>query len=224
MVTGILLYFVVPQFEGLFSSFGADLPAFTRMVVNLSKFVQAWWWLILGAIGGIVAVIRYFNRTSANFRRGRDRLLLRLPIIGKILHKAALARFTRTLSTMFAAGVPLVEAMESVAGATGNIVFQEAVMKMREQVATGQQLHLAMQDRIDLFPNMAVQMIAIGEESGSLDDMSAKVAEFYEAEVDNMVDNLSTLLEPLIMAILGVLVGGLVTAMYLPIFQMGNVI
>lgn len=224
VVTGILLYFVVPQFEGLFSSFGADLPAFTRMVVNLSKFVQAWWWLILGAIGGIVAVIRYFNRTSANFRRGRDRLLLRLPIIGKILHKAALARFTRTLSTMFAAGVPLVEAMESVAGATGNIVFQEAVMKMREQVATGQQLHLAMQDRIDLFPNMAVQMIAIGEESGSLDDMSAKVAEFYEAEVDNMVDNLSTLLEPLIMAILGVLVGGLVTAMYLPIFQMGNVI
>ncbi|HBG51927.1 MAG TPA: type II secretion system protein F, partial [Gammaproteobacteria bacterium] len=146
------------------------------------------------------------------------------PVIGRILHKAALARFTRTLSTMFAAGVPLVEAMESVAGATGNILFQEAVMTMREQVATGQQLHLSMQERMDLFPNMAIQMIAIGEESGSLDEMSAKVAEFYEAEVDNLVDNLSTLLEPLIMAILGVLVGGLVTAMYLPIFQMGNVI
>ena len=224
VVTGILLYFVVPQFEGLFSSFGADLPAFTRMVINLSEFVQSWWWIILGTIGGIVAVIRFFNRTSPEFRRGRDRLLLRLPVIGKILHKAALARFTRTLSTMFAAGVPLVEAMESVAGATGNIVFQEAVMKMREQVATGQQLHLCMQERMDLFPNMAVQMIAIGEESGALDDMSAKVAEFYEAEVDNLVDNLSTLLEPMIMAILGILVGGLVTAMYLPIFQMGNAI
>ena len=224
VVTGILLYFVVPQFENLFSSFGADLPAFTRMVINLSKFVQAWWWIILAVIGGIVAAIRYVNRTSASFRHRRDQLLLRLPIIGKILHKAALARFSRTLSTMFTAGVPLVEAMESVAGATGNIIFQEAVMKMREQVATGQQLHLSMQERMDLFPNMAVQMIAIGEESGALDDMSGKVAEFYEAEVDNLVDNLSTLLEPLIMAILGVLVGGLVTAMYLPIFQMGKVI
>ena len=224
VVTGILLYFVVPQFEGLFGSFGADLPAFTRLVINLSEFVRTWWWAILGSIGAIAAVLRYFNRTSPKFRRRRDQLLLRVPVIGKILHKAALARFTRTLSTMFAAGVPLVEAMESVAGATGNILFQEAVMTMREQVATGQQLHLSMQERMDLFPNMAIQMIAIGEESGSLDDMSAKVAEFYEAEVDNLVDNLSTLLEPMIMAILGVLVGGLVTAMYLPIFQMGNVI
>ena len=224
VVTGILLYFVVPQFEGLFGSFGADLPAFTRLVINLSEFVRTWWWAILGSIGAIATVLRYFNRTSPKFRRRRDQLLLRVPVIGKILHKAALARFTRTLSTMFAAGVPLVEAMESVAGATGNILFQEAVMTMREQVATGQQLHLSMQERMDLFPNMAIQMIAIGEESGSLDDMSAKVAEFYEAEVDNLVDNLSTLLEPMIMAILGVLVGGLVTAMYLPIFQMGNVI
>ncbi|NCU00977.1 type II secretion system F family protein [Candidatus Macondimonas diazotrophica] len=224
VVTGILLYFVVPQFEGLFGSFGADLPAFTRLVINLSEFVRTWWWAILGSIGAIAAVLRYFNRTSPKFRRRRDQLLLRVPVIGRILHKAALARFTRTLSTMFAAGVPLVEAMESVAGATGNILFQEAVMTMREQVATGQQLHLSMQERMDLFPNMAIQMIAIGEESGSLDEMSAKVAEFYEAEVDNLVDNLSTLLEPLIMAILGVLVGGLVTAMYLPIFQMGNVI
>ena len=224
VVTGILLYFVVPQFEGLFGSFGADLPAFTRLVINLSEFVRTWWWAILGSIGAIATVLRYFNRTSPKFRRRRDQLLLRVPVIGRILHKAALARFTRTLSTMFAAGVPLVEAMESVAGATGNILFQEAVMTMREQVATGQQLHLSMQERMDLFPNMAIQMIAIGEESGSLDDMSAKVAEFYEAEVDNLVDNLSTLLEPMIMAILGVLVGGLVTAMYLPIFQMGNVI
>ena len=224
VVTGILLYFVVPQFEGLFSSFGADLPAFTRLVINLSEFVRTWWWAILGSIGAIIAILRYFNRISPKFRRRRDQLLLRVPVIGKILHKAALARFTRTLSTMFAAGVPLVEAMESVAGATGNILFQEAVMTMREQVATGQQLHLSMQERMDLFPNMAIQMIAIGEESGSLDEMSAKVAEFYEAEVDNLVDNLSTLLEPMIMTILGVLVGGLVTAMYLPIFQMGNVI
>ncbi|MDY6943045.1 MAG: type II secretion system F family protein [Pseudomonadota bacterium] len=223
VVTGILLYFVVPQFEGLFGSFGADLPAFTKMVISLSEFVQAWWWIILGSIGLMFATISYFNRTSATFRKGRDRLLLRLPVIGKIFYKGSIARFARTLSTMFAAGVPLVEALDSVSGATGNIIFQEAVQNMREQVATGQQLHITMQAS-GLFPNMAVQMIGIGEESGALDDMSAKVAEFYEAEVDNMVDNLSTLLEPMIMAILGILVGGLVTAMYLPIFQMGQVI
>jgi type IV pilus assembly protein PilC len=223
VVTGILLYFVVPQFESLFQGFGADLPAFTRLVIDLSEFVQAWWWVILLSIAGIVTGVGYANRTSRGFRRQRDILLLRLPIFGILLRKAAIARFARTLSTMFAAGVPLVDALESVAGATGNILYEEGVLRIRDQVSTGQQLNIAMQ-QTDLFPNMVVQMIAIGEESGALDEMSAKVAEFYEAEVDNMVDNLSTLIEPLIMAVLGILVGGLVTAMYLPIFQMGQVV
>ena len=223
VVTGILLYFVVPQFESLFQGFGADLPAFTRLVIDLSEFVQAWWWIILLGIAAIVTGVGYANRTSPTFRRQRDILLLRLPIFGILLRKAAIARFARTLSTMFAAGVPLVDALESVAGATGNILYEEGVLRIRDQVSTGQQLNAAMQ-QTDLFPNMVVQMIAIGEESGALDEMSAKVAEFYEAEVDNMVDNLSTLIEPLIMAVLGILVGGLVTAMYLPIFQMGQVV
>ena len=223
VVTGILLYFVVPQFENLFQGFGADLPAFTRLVIDLSEFVQAWWWVILLSIAGIVTGVGYANRTSRGFRRQRDILLLRLPIFGILLRKAAIARFARTLSTMFAAGVPLVDALESVAGATGNILYEEGVFRIRDQVSTGQQLNIAMQ-QTELFPNMVVQMIAIGEESGALDEMSAKVAEFYEAEVDNMVDNLSTLIEPLIMAVLGILVGGLVTAMYLPIFQMGQVV
>jgi type IV pilus assembly protein PilC len=223
IVTGILLYYVVPQFQNLFSSFGADLPAFTRMVINLSQFVQSWWWIILMGMAGAIMGISYLNRTSPAFRKSRDRISLRLPIFGPLLTKAAIARYSRTLATMFSAGVPLVEALESVSGATGNIVYQEAVLELREQVATGQQLNVAMQGT-GLFPNMVVQMMAIGEESGSLDAMSAKVADFYEAEVDNMVDNLSSLIEPLIMSILGILVGGLVTAMYLPIFQMGQVV
>lgn len=223
IVTGILLYYVVPQFESLFSSFGAELPAFTRMVIHLSRLVQSGWWIILLSLAGLILAIRYLNRTSPAFRRRCDQLSLRLPVFGPLLTKAAIARYSRTLATMFAAGVPLVEALESVAGATGNIVYQEAVMALREQVAIGQQLNVAMQG-VGLFPNMVVQMMAIGEESGSLDAMSAKVADFYEAEVDNMVDNLSSLIEPLIMSILGILVGGLVTAMYLPIFQMGQVV
>jgi type IV pilus assembly protein PilC len=223
IVTGILLYYVVPQFQNLFSSFGADLPAFTRMVINLSQFVQSWWWIILMGMAGAIMGISYLNRTSPAFRKNRDRISLRLPIFGPLLTKAAIARYSRTLATMFSAGVPLVEALESVSGATGNIVYQEAVLELREQVAVGQQLNVAMQGT-GLFPNMVVQMMAIGEESGSLDAMSAKVADFYEAEVDNMVDNLSSLIEPLIMSILGILVGGLVTAMYLPIFQMGQVV
>jgi type IV pilus assembly protein PilC len=207
----------------LFSSFGADLPAFTRLVIHLSQFVQSWWWIILMGVAGAIMGISYLNRTSPGFRKSRDKISLRLPIFGPLLTKAAIARYSRTLATMFSAGVPLVEALESVSGATGNIVYQEAVLELREQVAVGQQLNVAMQGT-GLFPNMVVQMMAIGEESGSLDAMSAKVADFYEAEVDNMVDNLSSLIEPLIMSILGILVGGLVTAMYLPIFQMGQVV
>lgn len=223
IVTGILLYFVVPQFEGLFGSFGADLPAFTQLVISLSEFVQTWWWLILLAIAAAGVTLSQLNQRSPGFRAARDKYILRVPVIGSILYKAALARYARTLATMFAAGVPLVDALTSVAGATGNILFSRAVLRIRDQVATGEQLHRAMQ-QTEIFPHMAVQMIAIGEESGALDTMATKVAEFYEAEVDDMVDNLSALLEPLIMVVLGVLVGGLVTAMYLPIFQMGQVI
>jgi type IV pilus assembly protein PilC len=223
IVTGILLYFVVPQFQDLFQGFGADLPAFTMMVIGLSEFVQDKWWIIVLGVGGAGYALWEAKRRSAAFRRFLDRLLLKLPVVGDILYKSAVARYARTLSTMFAAGVPLVEAMEPVAKATGNIIFQEAVMTMRDQVSTGQQLQLTMQQS-GIFPNMATQMVAIGEESGSLDSMCAKVADFYEAEVDNLVDTLSSLLEPLIMSVLGVLVGGLVVAMYLPIFKLGQAI
>jgi type IV pilus assembly protein PilC len=214
---------VIPQFEELFKGFGADLPAFTQMVVNLSRFVQhQGWWMGIIVIGCFYAFF-YFYKRSRNMQRAIDRIMLKFPIIGPILQKSAIARFSRTLSTMFAAGVPLVEAMQSVAGATGNIVYEEATLRMKDEVATGQRLQRAMEN-VGLFPNMVVQMIAVGEESGSLDTMSAKVAEFYEAEVDNAVDSMSSLLEPMIMAILGVLVGGMVIAMYLPIFKLGQVV
>ncbi|MGB5211303.1 MAG: type II secretion system F family protein [Gammaproteobacteria bacterium] len=223
IVTTILLIYVIPQFESLFQGFGADLPTFTRTVVNLSLFVRTKGWaIVLVAVAGVMA-FTYFRKRSRTFHRLLDRLMLKLPIIGNILRKAAIARFARTLSTMFAAGVPLVEALESVAGATGNIVYQEGVMAIREEVSTGQRLQRSM-EATELFPNMVIQMVAVGEESGSLDEMTAKVADFYEAEVDDAVDNLSSLLEPMIMSILGVLVGGLVVAMYLPIFKMGSVI
>ena len=223
IVTLILLLFVIPQFEALFEGFGADLPAFTRMVIDLSEFVQEKGWLLGLIAGGAIFAFTYFKKRSAAMRHFLDRMSLKLPIIGPILVKAAIARYARTLSTMFSAGVPLVEAMESVAGATGNIVYEQAVLRMRDEVATGQRLQRAMENT-GLFPNMVIQMIAVGEESGSLDAMSAKVADFYELEVDTAVDGLSSLLEPLIMAILGVLVGGLVIAMYLPIFKLGAVI
>jgi type IV pilus assembly protein PilC len=223
VVSVILLIFVIPQFESLFKGFGADLPAFTQMVVNLSRFVQHDGWMIAVLVGGSIYAFNYFKKRSKNMQRGLDRVLLKFPIIGPILVKAAIARFARTLSTMFAAGVPLVEAMQSVAGATGNIVYQEAVLRMKDEVATGQRLQRAMENT-GLFPNMVVQMIAVGEESGSLDTMSGKVAEFYETEVDNAVDGMSSLLEPLIMAVLGILVGGMVIAMYLPIFKLGSVV
>jgi type IV pilus assembly protein PilC len=223
VVTIILLIFVIPQFESLFKGFGADLPAFTQMVINLSKFVQAQGIFIGAVVGGSIYAFTYFYKRSRKMRQSIDRMMLKFPIIGPILNKSAIARYARTLSTMFAAGVPLVEALESVAGATGNIVYEDAVMKMRDEVATGQRLQRAM-DNTGLFPNMVISMIAVGEESGSLDEMSGKVATFYEAEVDNAVDSMSSLLEPLIMAILGVLVGGLVIAMYLPIFKLGSVV
>jgi len=223
IVTLVLLIFVIPQFEALFKGFGADLPAFTRMVIDLSRFVQdQGWWLAIVA-GGIVFAIGYFHKRSRPMRQLVDRMMLKIPVLGPILVKAAIARFSRTLATMFSAGVPLVEAMESVAGATGNIVYEQATLRMKDEVATGLRLQRAMENT-GLFPNMVIQMIAVGEESGSLDEMASKVADFYELEVDSAVDALSSLLEPLIMVILGVLVGGLVVAMYLPIFKLGAVI
>jgi type IV pilus assembly protein PilC len=223
IVTVILLIFVIPQFEDLFKGFGADLPAFTQMVINLSKFIQNKGIFLAIVLGGAGYTFFYFHKRSRKLRQNMDRLQLRLPVIGPIMRKAAIARFARTLSTMFAAGVPLVEAMESVAGATGNIVYEDATLAMRDEVATGTRLQRAMENT-NLFPNMVVQMIAVGEEAGALDEMSGKVATFYEEEVDNAVDSMSSLLEPLIMAILGVLVGGLVIAMYLPIFKLGSVV
>jgi len=223
VVTIILLIFVIPQFEALFKGFGADLPAFTQMIISLSKFVQNDGIFIALVVGGLVFTFRYFYKRSRAMRQFLDRTMLKIPIIGPILNKSAIARYARTLSTMFAAGVPLVEALDSVAGATGNIVYEDAVKRMRDEVATGQRLQRSM-EATGLFPNMVNQMIAVGEESGSLDAMAGKVATFYEEEVDNAVDSMSSLLEPLIMAILGVLVGGLVIAMYLPIFKLASVV
>lgn len=223
LITAIIMIFVIPQFKELFSSFGADLPAFTQLVVSISDFVAAWWWAILGAV--IIAVVVASNiwKRSPKFRETFDRLLLKVPVIGMIMHKAALARFCRTTATMFTAGVPLVEALQSVAGATGSAVYEKAVLKMRDDVATGQSLTLTMRQQ-GLFPHMVIQMVTIGEESGALDDMLSKVADFYEEEVDNAVDALSSLLEPMIMVILGTVIGGLVIALYLPIFQLGSVV
>jgi len=223
VVSVVLLVYVIPQFEALFKGFGAELPAFTQMVVNLSHLVQHDGVYVGVLIGAGVYAFMYFKKRSKAMGMLLDRLSLKVPIIGPILNKAAIARYARTLSTMFSAGVPLVEALESVAGATGNVVYETAVLKMRDEVSTGQRLQRAMENT-GLFPNMVVQMIAVGEESGALDTMSAKVATFYEAEVDNAVDSMSSLMEPLIMAILGVLVGGLVIAMYLPIFKMGEAV
>lgn len=223
IVTVVILLFVIPQFKELFSSFGADLPGFTLMVIALSDFVREFWWLMaLGIAALVYAIIGVYKRSKA-FRDAVDRVSLSLPIIGPILHKAAVARFARTLSTMFAAGVPLVDALDSVSGATGSVIYANAVNKMREEVATGQSLQLAMR-QANLFPHMVIQMTAIGEESGSLDAMLAKVADFYEEQVDNAVDALSSLLEPMIMVVIGGLVGSLVVAMYLPIFKLAAVV
>jgi type IV pilus assembly protein PilC len=220
VVTAVLLVFVIPQFESIFSSFGADLPGFTQFVVGISRFVRSNGVFIVLGLVAISMIFMYFYKRSRKMNEFLDRALLKMPVLGAIIRKAAIARFTRTLSTMFAAGVPLVEAMESVAGATGNIVYELATLEIRTEVATGQRA----MEATELFPNMVIQMIAVGEESGSLDEMCAKVADFYERDVDDAVDNLSSLLEPMIMAILGVLVGGLVIAMYLPIFKLGAVV
>ena len=223
IVTVVLLVFVIPQFEALYKGFGANLPAFTQFVIGVSNVVQHDGIYMAMVLGGIFWTFFYFKKRSRALREFLDRLILKFPVIGPILNKAAIARYARTLSTMFAAGVPLVEALDSVAGATGNIVYENAVLRMRDEVSTGQRLQRAM-EATGLFPNMVNQMIAVGEESGSLDEMSGKVATFYEAEVDNAVDAMSSLLEPLIMLVLGVLVGGLVIAMYLPIFKLGSVV
>jgi type IV pilus assembly protein PilC len=223
IVTVILLLFVIPQFESLFKGFGADLPAFTQFVVNLSRWMQAKGWTLFIIVGVMVFTFSYFYKRSRPLRQFIDKMSLQIPVIGPILRKSAIARYARTLATMFGAGVPLVEAMKSVAGATGNIIYQDAVLRMRDEIATGMRMQRAMENT-GLFPNMVVQMIAVGEESGSLDEMASKVADFYEADVDAAVDALSSLLEPMIMVILGVLVGGMVVAMYLPIFKLGAVI
>jgi type IV pilus assembly protein PilC len=223
IVTVILLVFVVPQFKDLFTQFGADLPALTLMVISMSEFMQSWWWLIAGIIIGAVMGFLRIKKTSRKVQVAFDRLALKAPVVGEIATKSAIARFARTLETMSAAGVPLVEAMDSVAGATGNIIYEQASHKIKDEVSQGTQLQTSMRNT-GLFPNMAIQMVSIGEEAGSLDAMLAKVADFYETEVDNAVDALTSLLEPLIMAVLGVLVGGLIIAMYLPIFKLGSVV
>jgi len=223
IVTGILLLFVVPQFEDIFKSFGAELPAFTQMVIALSRFLQHSWYFIAGGV--ILAVFLFVraHRNSQTVRDKTDKALLKLPIIGMILHKACMARFASTLSTTFAAGIPLVDAMVSAAGASGNALYRDAVMAVRNEVMAGMQMHIAMRT-VEVFPDMVTQMVMIGEESGSIDDMLTKIAGIYSQQVDDAVDGLATLIEPLIMVVLGVLVGGLVVAMYLPIFKLGSVI
>jgi type IV pilus assembly protein PilC len=223
IITAVIMIFVIPAFKDLFTSFGADLPAPTLVVMAISDFFVKWWWAIFGAIGGGLYVFFQAWKRSRKLQMVMDRLLLRLPIFGPVIEKATIARWTRTLSTMFAAGVPLVEALESVGGASGNQVFVEATAKIKGEVATGTSLTVAMQNS-GRFPNMVLQMASIGEESGSLDAMLGKVADFYEAEVDDAVEALSSLMEPIIMVVLGTLIGGMVIAMYLPIFKMGSVV
>ena len=223
IVTTILLVFVVPQFEEIFAGFGAELPAFTQMVLKLSNFVQVYGvFLAAGAAGASFLFVRA-HRSSLKLRDWVDARILKIPVIGAILKKAAIARFTRTLATTFAAGVPLIGALESAAGASGNAIFREAILFIRKEVAAGIQMHVAMR-ATNVFPDMVTQMIAIGEESGAVDEMLSKIATIYEAEVDDMVDGLTSLLEPMIMSVLGVVIGGLIIAMYLPIFQMGSVV
>lgn len=223
IVSAILLIFVVPQFESLFQGFGADLPAFTMLIVKISRFAVAYWWLILGIAIGIAFAIGMAYRRSRTFVEWVDRMMLKIPIIGEILHNSAIARFARTLAVTFKAGVPLVDALGTVAGATGSIVYEKAVLRIRDDVATGYPVNVAMK-QVDLFPHMVVQMTAIGEEAGALDTMLFKIAEFYEQEVNNAVDTLSSLIEPFIMVIIGGLVGSMVVGMYLPIFKLGAAI
>lgn len=223
IVSGILLIFVVPQFEAMFNSFKAELPLFTRIVISISEWLQAWWWLALAAAFFLAGFLVQLRKRSRPFREFLERLSLHTPIFGKIIRKAILARYARTLATTFAAGMPLVESLETVSKAAGNVVYRQAVLYVHEEVSVGTQLNVAMRGA-KVFPTMMIQLIGIGEESGSLDDMLCKIADVYEEEVDLTVDALSSLLEPIIIVILGVLVGGLVVAMYLPIFQMGSIV
>lgn len=223
IVTAVIMIFVVPQFKKVFTSFGADLPAPTLFVMAISDYFVNYWYLIFGVIGGGVYAFFYFWKRSEKMQIFMDRLALRLPIFGEVLRKATLARWTRTLSTMFAAGVPLVEALDSVGGASGNYIYKQATKQIKAEISTGSALTVAMQNT-NVFPNMAIQMIAIGEESGQIDAMSGKVADFYEAEVDDAVERLSSLMEPLIMVVLGTVIGGIIIAMYLPIFKLGAVV
>ncbi len=223
IVTSILLIFVVPVFQEIFESFGAELPAFTLFVVGISEFMQAYWYMGLAGIFLAAFLFRRAHRNSAKLRDNVDKNILKLPVIGDLLKKAAVARFARTLSTTFAAGVPLPDALQSAAGASGNAVFRDAILDIRSEVTSGMQMNLAMRNS-SIFPDLVIQMVAIGEESGAVDDMLSKVANVYEREVDDAVDNLTALLEPMIMAVLGVVIGGLIIAMYLPIFQIGNIV
>lgn len=223
IVTAILLIFVVPVFQDIFNSFGAELPAFTQLVIAISEFMQAYWYFGLAGIFIAGYLFKKAHLKSQSFRDSVDKKILKIPVIGDVLKKAAVARYARTLSTTFAAGVPLPDALESAAGASGNAVFRDAILEIRAEVTSGMQMNLAMRN-CEIFPDMVIQMVAIGEESGAVDDMLAKVATVYEQEVDNAVDNLTTLLEPMIMAVLGVVIGGLIIAMYLPIFQIGQVV
>jgi type IV pilus assembly protein PilC len=219
LVSSIVLIYVVPQFEDVFKNFGAELPAFTQLIVSFSRFLVSYWWIMLFAVVGSVASFVFAYKRSPSFQHFLDRVILKVPVIGQIMHNSAIARFARTLATTFKAGVPLVEALESVAGATGNAVYEKAVWRIRDDVSVGYPVNMAMK-QVNLFPHMVIQMSAIGEEAGALDSMLFKVAEFYEQEVNNAVDALTSLLEPMIMVIIGVLVGSMVVGMYLPIFKL----
>ena len=223
VITAVIMIFVIPAFKELFSSFGADLPAPTLVIMAISDFFVTWWWAIFGAIGGGGYWFFYTWKRSKNMQRAMDKLMLKLPIFGRLVRIATIARWARTLSTMFAAGVPLVEAFDSVAGAAGNAVYYDATKQIQREVTSGSSLNAAMINS-NVFPSMVLQMVAIGEESGSIDSMLSKVADFYEAEVDDAVEALSSLMEPIIMVVLGTLIGGMVIAMYLPIFKMGQVV
>ncbi|WAC61758.1 type II secretion system F family protein [Pseudoxanthomonas sp. SL93] len=219
LVSAILLVFVVPQFEAVFKQFGADLPAFTKLIVGASRFMVSYWWAVFGTIGGAIAAFIFFKKRSLAFQHFIDRMILKVPVIGQIMHNSAIARFARTLAVTFKAGVPLVEALDTVAGATGNTVYEKAVLRIRDDVSVGYPLNMSMK-QVNIFPHMVIQMTSIGEEAGALDAMLFKVAEYYEQEVNNAVDALSSLIEPFIMIFIGVVVGGMVVGMYLPIFKL----
>ena len=223
VITAVIMIFVIPAFKELFSNFGADLPAPTLVIMAISDFFVSYWWAIFGSIGGGLWFFFYTWKRSEKMQATMDRLFLKMPIFGEIIRKATIARFSRTLATMFAAGVPLVEALDSVAGASGNRVYYDATKQVQSEISTGTSLTVAMQNT-EVFPNMVLQMVAIGEESGALDSMLSKVADFYEGEVDDAVEAMSSLMEPIIMVVLGTLIGGMVVAMYLPIFKMGQVV